>query len=135
MFKAASQRKFGLLLFWALDRLSREGALETLQHLNRLTSYGVGWRSYTEQFLDSTGIFRDAVVSILSVVAKQERVRRSERVKASVERRRAAGIRVGPAVRIDYAKAKALRAEKKSYPEIARELRWSIGAAFKAVQS
>ena len=42
MFEAASQRKFDLLLFWALDRLSREGVLETLQHLNRLTSYGVG---------------------------------------------------------------------------------------------
>ena len=27
MFKDASQRKFDVLLFWALDRLSREGAL------------------------------------------------------------------------------------------------------------
>lgn len=46
---AASQRKFNGLLFWALDRLSREGVLETLQHLNRLTSYGVNYRSFTEQ--------------------------------------------------------------------------------------
>jgi TPR repeat protein len=45
MFQAASQRKFDVLLFWSLDRLSREGVLETLQHLNRLTSCGVGWRS------------------------------------------------------------------------------------------
>src|SRR6266852_5751340 len=29
MFKDASQRKFDVLLFWALDRLSREGVLET----------------------------------------------------------------------------------------------------------
>ena len=43
MFKDASQRKFDVLLFWALDRLSREGVLETLQHLNRPTSYGVGY--------------------------------------------------------------------------------------------
>jgi DNA invertase Pin-like site-specific DNA recombinase len=41
MFLAASRRDFDVLLFWSLDRLSREGALETLQHLNRLTSYGV----------------------------------------------------------------------------------------------
>lgn len=41
MFADASRRKFDLLLFWALDRLSREGVLETLQHLNRLTSCGV----------------------------------------------------------------------------------------------
>jgi DNA invertase Pin-like site-specific DNA recombinase len=43
MFQAASQRKFDVLLFWSLDRLSREGVLETLQHLNRLTSYAICW--------------------------------------------------------------------------------------------
>src|SRR5207249_10336825 len=82
MLQDASQRKFDVLLFWALDRLSREGALETLQHLHRLTSYGVGWRSFTEQYLDSTGIFREAVISILATVAKQERVRLAERTRA-----------------------------------------------------
>jgi len=79
MFEAASQRKFDLLLFWALDRLSREGVLETLQHLNRLTSYGVGFRSFAEQYFDSCGIFKDAVISILATIAKQERIRLSER--------------------------------------------------------
>ena len=79
MFEAASQRKFDLLLFWALDRLSREGVLETLQHLNRLTSYGVGFRSFTEQYFDSCGIFKDHVISILATIAKQERIRLSER--------------------------------------------------------
>src|SRR6266403_5581446 len=60
MFKAASQRKFDVLLFWSLDQLSREGVLETLQHLNRLTSHGVNYRSFTEQYFDSCGIFKDA---------------------------------------------------------------------------
>jgi len=77
MFTAASKRQFDVLLFWALDRLSREGCLETLQHLQRLTSHGVAWRSFTEQYLDSTGVFREAVISILAAVAKQERVRLS----------------------------------------------------------
>jgi DNA invertase Pin-like site-specific DNA recombinase len=57
MFQAASRREFDVLLFWSLDQLSREGAFETLQHLQRLPSYGVAWRSFTEQYLDSTGIF------------------------------------------------------------------------------
>jgi len=61
MFTGASKRQFDVLLFWALDRRSREGCCETLQHLQRLTSYGVAWRSFTEQYLDSTGVFRDAV--------------------------------------------------------------------------
>jgi len=30
---AASQRNFDLLLFWALDRLSREGIVKTLSYL------------------------------------------------------------------------------------------------------
>src|SRR5258706_15390851 len=49
MFANASRRKFDLVLFWSLDRLSREGVLETLQHLNRLTLCGVGYKSFTEQ--------------------------------------------------------------------------------------
>ena len=62
------------MLFWSLDRFSREGVLATLQYLQRLTSYGVGWRSFTEQYLDSCGIFRDAALSILATIAAQERV-------------------------------------------------------------
>lgn len=74
------------MLFWSLDRFSREGALPTLQHLNLLENYGVDYKSYTEQYLDSTGIFKEAVFSILAIVAKQERVRLSERTRAGIER-------------------------------------------------
>jgi DNA invertase Pin-like site-specific DNA recombinase len=94
MFSAASQREFDILLFWSLDRLSREGTVQTLNHLERLTGYGVNYRSFTEQYLDSTGIFKEAVIGILAAVAKQERVRLSERTIAGLERARAHG-RVG----------------------------------------
>ncbi len=33
MFAAASRREFDTVLFWSLDRFSREGVYETLQHL------------------------------------------------------------------------------------------------------
>jgi DNA invertase Pin-like site-specific DNA recombinase len=121
MLQDASQRKFDVLLFWALDRLSREGALETLQHLQRLTSYGVGWRSFTEQYLDSTGIFREAVISILATVAKQERVRLAERTRAGLERVRRSGMKLGrPAAKVDASKIRALRIQGESWSEIAR---------------
>jgi DNA invertase Pin-like site-specific DNA recombinase len=55
-----------------------------LGHLERLTGYGVGWRSHTEEYLDSCGIFRDAVLSILATIARQERIRRSERASAAI---------------------------------------------------
>jgi DNA invertase Pin-like site-specific DNA recombinase len=98
MFEAASRREFDVLLFWSLDRLSREGTVETLNHSQRLTHYGVHWRSFTEQYLDSTGIFREAVIGILAAVAKQERVRISERIIAGLERARKQG-RIGWAAR------------------------------------
>jgi putative inorganic carbon (hco3(-)) transporter len=41
VFAAASRREFDVLLLWSLDRLSREGMVETLNHLQRLTGYGV----------------------------------------------------------------------------------------------
>ena len=123
MFRDASQRKFDVLLFWALDRLSREGVLETLQHLNRLTSCGVGYRSFTEQYFDSCGIFRDAVIAIVATVAKQERVRISQRVRAGLETARAKGVKLGrPRAFIDAARIGRLRAQGRSIRQIAGEL-------------
>ena len=40
-------------------------------------------------------MFRDAVIGILAAVAKQERVRRSERTRAGLERARANGKQLG----------------------------------------
>jgi DNA invertase Pin-like site-specific DNA recombinase len=95
MFADASRRKFDLVLFWALDRLSREGVYQTLQHLNRLESYGVGFRSFTEPYFDSCGVFKDAVIAIMATLAKQERMKRAERTRAGLARVRAAGKRLG----------------------------------------
>lgn len=96
----ASQRKFAVILFWALDRVTREGTLATLQYLERLTSYQVGYRSFTEPYLDSCGTFKDVVISLLATMAKQERLRISERVKAGLHRARRQGKRLGrPALR------------------------------------
>ena len=107
MFAATSRREFDTVLFWSLDRFSREGVYETLQHLQRLTAYGVGYRSFTEQYLDSCGLFKDAVISILATIAKQERVSLSERTVAGLQRARQQG-RVGGRPRIDCDRAKVL---------------------------
>ena len=126
MFQSASVRGFDVLLFWSLDRLSREGTVATLNQLQRLNSYGVGYRSYTEQYLDSTGMFRDAVVGILAAVAKQERVRLSERTIAGLQRARAQG-RIGGRPRTEHdprtmAKLAPLRLSGVSIRRIATEL-------------
>jgi DNA invertase Pin-like site-specific DNA recombinase len=136
MFKDASQRKFSVLLFWALDRLSREGVLETLQHLNRLTSYGVGYRSFTEQYFDSCGIFKDAVIAIIATVAKQERVRLSLRVRAGLEVARAKGKRIGrpPRTLLSEATRIAIAHSYTSGNTSLRELAKKFGTSLGTVQ-
>src|SRR5579859_1784667 len=124
MFAAASRREFDVVLFWALDRFSREGVLNTLQYLQRLTSYGVGYRSFTEQYLDSCGLFKDAVISILATIARQERIRLSERTIAGIERARAKGRIAGrPRVICDREKVLALHREGHSLGAIANGLK------------
>ncbi|WP_228370742.1 recombinase family protein [Candidatus Korobacter versatilis] len=127
MFAAASRREFDCVLFWSLDRFSREGTLETLTHLQRLTASGVAFKSFTEQYLDGTGIFRDAIIGILAALAKQERVRLSERVLAGLQRAKAQG-RVGGRPKVNRAgdpdanQIRKLRDDGQSYGDIATEL-------------
>jgi DNA invertase Pin-like site-specific DNA recombinase len=135
MFIDASRRRFDVLLFWAMDRFTREGVLPTLQHLERLTSYGVGYRSFTEQYIDSCGIFREAVIAIVATVAKQERVRISERVRAGLVTARAKGKRLGrPRVFVSDSKIESMRASGASWRTISKELGIGMGTARRAAQ-
>ena len=91
VFVMARQRKFDVLLFWSLDRFSREGSRRTLEYLTRLDSYHTKWHSYTEEYISSLGIFADAIISLMACLAKQERIRISERTKAGLARVKAKG--------------------------------------------
>jgi DNA invertase Pin-like site-specific DNA recombinase len=117
LFADAAKHKFDLVLFWALDRFSREGALQTLKHLELLASYNVGYKSYSEQYLDSCGIFKDAVLSIIATVAKQERVLKSDRTKAGLARARREG-RVGGRPRLALDRDRVLRMDEEGYSQV-----------------
>ncbi|HEY2533807.1 MAG TPA: recombinase family protein [Xanthobacteraceae bacterium] len=96
LFADAHQRKFDLVVFWALDRFSREGMRPTVAHLERLSSYGVAFHSYTEAFLNTDNeMVRDILLAVMAALAKQEAIRLSDRTKAGMARARAAGKRIG----------------------------------------
>lgn len=104
MFADAAKKRFKLVLFWSLDRFTREGTLKTLEYLQTLTKYGVAWRSLQEQYIDSAGPFRDAVISIMACIAQQERLRIAERTRAGMETARRKGASLGrPRSSVDVA--------------------------------
>lgn len=133
----AHQRRFDILLFWSLDRFSREGSRKTIGHLTQLEQFGVGWHSFTEPYLSTLGIFSDAIIALLSALAKQERLRIGERTRAGLERARANGKRLGRP-RTSYvriAEAKKLRADQLSYSQIGQRLGVSRVRAYQLVKS
>jgi DNA invertase Pin-like site-specific DNA recombinase len=96
LFEGASRRKFDLVLFWALDRFSREGMVPTILHLQRLSSCGVSFHSYTEAHLATDNeLVRNILLALLASLAKVEAQKISERTKAGMARAKAKGERIG----------------------------------------
>jgi DNA invertase Pin-like site-specific DNA recombinase len=123
MFADARKHKWDCLLFWSLDRLSRQGALPTMKYLSRLSELGIGYRSFTEEYVSTMGVFGDVIISLLATLAKQEAIRVSERTKAGLERARAQG-RVGgrPRASITVEQVHRLHREGMSLTAIGKQL-------------
>jgi DNA invertase Pin-like site-specific DNA recombinase len=130
MFDDASRRRFDCVLFWALDRFSREGMVPTILHLQRLTSYGVAFHSYTEPHLATDNeLARNIILATLSSLAKVEAQKISERTKAGLARARAKGKRIGRpriAVELDAA-VRASLAQGTGVVKTARALGCGVG--------
>lgn len=110
LFEGAHKRKFDCVLFWALDRFSREGMVPTIMHLQRLASHGVSFHSYTEPHLCTDNeLLRNILLAVMSSLAKVESQKVSERTRAGMARARAQGKHIGrpaldPALRQKIAK-------------------------------
>ena len=91
----ARKGRFRFVLVWALDRLSRLGALSILSLIHKLDSYGVKVLSHEESWTEAPGELAEILYAIAGWVARMESQRRSERTKAGLARVRAAGVRLG----------------------------------------
>jgi DNA invertase Pin-like site-specific DNA recombinase len=87
----APTRKFDAVVVWALDRLSREGVAETVEHIKRLKSHGVEFISYQEPHFRTIGPTGELMIAVAAWIAEQERRRRSERASAAIARLRKQG--------------------------------------------
>ena len=129
MFQDAAEGKFQMLLFWSLDRFSREGTLATLQHLQRLDRLGIVWRSHTESHLDTSNlILKDLLIGLISSLAKMEHARIQERLAAARARMKKEGRSWGRPKRVfDRNAVSELRQQGLSIRQIASKLDVSTG--------
>jgi DNA invertase Pin-like site-specific DNA recombinase len=90
----ASRRRFDLVLTWRIDRAFRS-VLDAATTLERFRAWGIGLRSYSEPWLDTTSPFGEALYYITAAYAQLERGILSERVKAGMARAKQQGKSLG----------------------------------------
>ena len=95
VYRDARQGMITVLLVWALDRLSREGPLATLEIVHRLGQTGVQVWSYQEPWTEAGGELLDLLLAIAGWVAHMESNRRSEGTKAGLHSAVSQGKRLG----------------------------------------
>jgi DNA invertase Pin-like site-specific DNA recombinase len=123
LFEAASRREINMVLVWALDRFTREGVTETFLHIRQLLNYGCQFESLTEPHFRTTGPAGELMIAIAAWIAKQERVRISDRTKAGLDAARAKGKQLGRRWKVfPRDRAEQMRKEGVSWRGIAREL-------------
>ena len=91
----AHSGKFSVLVVWALDRITREGAEGALRIIRQFRERGCIVMSVKESWLNGSPEIQDVLVAFAGWMAQQESARRSERIRAGLERRRAEGKPVG----------------------------------------
>jgi DNA invertase Pin-like site-specific DNA recombinase len=118
LFDDASRRKFDCVLFWSLDRFSREGMVPTIMHLQRLSSHGVNFHSYTEPHLATDNeLVRNILLALLASLAKVEAQKIGDRTRAGMARARAKGKQIGrPALNRDLRRQIAERVSAGASP-------------------
>jgi DNA invertase Pin-like site-specific DNA recombinase len=91
----AWQGKFSVLIIWALDRITREGAEGALHILRQFRERGCTVLSVQEPWLNGSPEVQDILVAFAGWAVRQESDRKSARIKAGLARRKAEGKPVG----------------------------------------
>lgn len=127
MLKAATKRKFDVIMAWSVDRLGRS-LQDLVGIMHELHSVGVDMYLH-QQAIDTTTPAGKAMFQMCGVFAEFERSMIVERVNAGLSRAKAQGKQLGrpKASSVIEDQIKQLRAEGKGILRIAKEL--SIGTS------
>ena len=93
MLQDGMMMRFNTILVWKADRFTREPLFTAVGRYQKLKERGVGLRSLTEAWLDTSNDnpMSDLVLSIMAWAAAEERRKISERTIAGIQRRRNIG--------------------------------------------
>lgn len=94
---AAWRGECKVIVVWALDRITRLGAEDTLRLVRQFRERGCTLLSVQEPWLNSSPEVTDVLVAFAGWTAQRESARRSERIRAGLARRKAEGKPVGRA--------------------------------------
>lgn len=91
----AMNRKFDIVVVWALDRVTRQGVSYLFQQIKVLKDCGVKIVSLKEAWLESLSELTEVFIALIAFIASYESRRRSERTKAGMDRAKAQGKHIG----------------------------------------
>jgi DNA invertase Pin-like site-specific DNA recombinase len=133
---AAARREFDLVLFWSLDRFSREGMAQTVGYLQRLQANGVDFHSYTEEYLATDNeLVRNILLAVMASLAKVEAQRISERTKAGLARALAHGKKLGRPALPDSKRTKIERLHRADPKRSIRSIAKAAGVAYETARA
>ena len=133
---AAARREFDLVLFWSLDRFSREGMAQTVGYLQRLQANGVDVHSYTEEYLATDNeLVRNILLAVMASLAKVEAQRISGRTKAGLARARAHGKKLGRPALPDSKRVKVERLHQADPKRSIRSIAKAAGVAYETARA
>ena len=115
----AHKRRFDIVIVWRFDRFARSVS-HLLRALETFNALGIAFVSLSEQ-MDTTTPTGKMIFTVLGAVAELERSLIVERVRAGLRNARAKGKTLGrPRKIVDATKIAALRAQGRSWREVAR---------------
>ena len=134
MLKAATQRKFDMVMCWSIDRLGR--SLQNLvEILNELQALGIDLY-FQQQGMDTSTPSGRMIFSVFGAIGEFERNLIRERVLAGQQRAKANGVKIGrPSKMNDGMKSavKLLREKGMGIKQIARELQIGVGTVYSVI--
>ena len=134
MLKSAMKKEYDLVMFWAVDRASRN-LTHLVQMMNDLDSKNVGMY-FHQQAIDTTTPSGLAMIQMAGVFASFERSMLKERVLASHARARAEGKTIGRPSQINDALVTSInfmREKGIGIKRIAKELNVGVGTVYKVI--